>query len=235
MAATIIGVISTNGYTVQSRRFVQARSGLVTLTEEWLCNLADVLTVFPSKGTAHGTFTDLFFQDYQAGSAPSGLLKATVTYEGASFAGGGTSTPPNYYMTTGTQSVSILKHPSVGTWITSEVAAGRDPRDAGKFFSAWKAGAVSSGAQSLYGAENYLQGTAVWNEEWVTSSAPTAADLAAIGTIITPGGSPPTPASTSWLCIENSWRELSPTRFARARSSLLSEANAGGGWNTDIY
>lgn len=240
MAATIIGTIATNAHSVQNQSFVQARSGLITLTEQWLINSADLFSAIPAFQTVHPDYSYLFYQECKIVSIGVSLCRVNVTYEGASFTTGGgggpaTSTAPFYSLQTGTMTVPITQHPSVGTWIASEISASRNPLDSAGLFAGWKLGAVSSGSQSLYGVDQYEYPTAIWAKEWVASTAPDATDLARLGHIDTPSGSPPTVSSANWLCIEVSYREIGSGMFQRIERWKLSQANAGGGWNSDVY
>ena len=236
MAATIIGTIATNDHKTQKQSFTRARSGLITLREDWLINSADLFGAIPAFQAVHPDYAYLFFQDCQIVSMGVSLCRVQVTYEGAVLSGGGgTTTTPFYGLTTGTMAVPIAQHPSVATWIASEKTAGRNPTDSAGLFQGWKLGAVSSGSQSLYGVDSYESPTAIWNKEWVASTAPDATDLARLGKIDTPSGSPPTVASSNWLCIEVSYRDIGSGMVQRTERWKLSQANAGGGWNSDVY
>ena len=236
MAATIIGTISTNGHTIQKQSFATNRSGLIRLTETWLINSADLFSALPAFKAVHATYAYLFYQECSIDSIGVDLCRVQLTYEGASLTeAGSTSTVPFYSLQTGTMAVPIAQHPSVSTWIGTEKTAGRNPTDSQGLFVGWKLGAVSSGSQSLYGLDSYEYPTAIWSKEWVASSAPDATDLARLGKIDTPSGSPPTVASSNWLCIEISYRDIGSGMVQRTERWKLSQANAGGGWNSDVY
>ena len=229
-----LGTIATNAHKVVKRSPSVRPGGLASLTETWLINEADMFGAIPAQGTANDDFAYLFFQEFNGQSIGNGLIKGTALYEGAIIEGVSTSTTPFYSMQTGVMQVPIEQHPSIATWVASERAAGRDPTKGG-FFNAWKFGAVSSGVQSLYGVNSYEYPTLIWSKEWVTLTPPSSSALAEIGKIDTPSGSPPTPSDCNWLLIERSYRDISPTRIARVDRWRLSQANAGGGWNSDVY
>jgi len=239
MAATIIGTISTNAHTTQKQHFTRSRSGLITLREDWLINSADLFSAIPALFTVHPDYSYLFFQDVSIVSAGLDLCRVQVTYEGAVFTGGGGGSPdittPVYSLQATTMAVPIAQHPSVAIWIGTEKTAGRNPTDSQGLFVGWKLGAVSSGSQSLYGLDAYEYPTAIWTKEWVSNTAPDATDLARLGHIDTPDGSPPTVTSSNWLCIQVSYRKIGAAMFQRTDSWKLSQANAGGGWNSDVY
>lgn len=235
MAATIIGTIATNDHKVQKQDFNVDRSGLITLRERWLINEADMFGAIPAFQTAHDDFSYLFFQSAALVTRGTGLMVVDAVYQGAVLGGGGTTTTPFYSLQTGLMAVPITQHPNVSTWIGTETTAGRDPRDSAGLFRAWKLGAVSSGSQSLYGVDSYEVPTAIWTKEWVSNSAASSSDLALLGKIDTPTGSPPTPTNSNWLCIEVSSRDISSGMVQRVTRWKLSQVNAGGGWNSDIY
>lgn len=236
MAATIIGTIATNDHVLQKRTGTRNRFGLINMRESWLINSADVFTAIPAYQTVHPDFAYLFLQEATFDYMGTALARVSVVYEGAILGGGGTpATAPFYSLQTGVMAVPITQHPSVATWIGTETTAGRNPRDSAGLFSGWKLGAVSSGSQSLYGLDQYEYPTAVWSKEWVSSVAPDATDLARLGHIDTPSGSPPTVSSSNWLCIEMSYRDIGSGMVQRTERWKLSQANAGGGWNSDVY
>jgi len=233
--ATIIGTIATNGHATQKQSFTQARSGLITLVEQWLINSADLFSAIPSFQTAHPDYSYLFYQECNIVSIGVDLCRVNITYEGASFSGGSGTTTPFYSLQTGTMAVPITQHPSVATWIGTEKTAGRDPCDPTGLFVGWKLGAISSAGQSLYGVDSFEYPNAIWSKEWVSSSAPSSSDLARLGKIDTPSGSPPTVTNANWMCIEVSYRTLGSGMVQRVERWKLSQANSGGGWNSDVY
>ncbi len=235
MAVTIIGAIASNDHVVQKQTFTREESGLITLNERWLINSADLFGAIPAWQTVHPTYSYLFFQTCTIESRGASLCVVSAVYQGASFDGGGTDTTPSYSLQTGTMTVPITQHPDVGTWIGTETTAGRNPRDSAGLFQEWKLGAISSDLQSLYGVNSYEYPTAVWSKEWVSNTAPNAASLARLGHIDTPSGSPPTVTNANWLCIEVSYRTIGSGRVFRTERWKLSQANTGGGWNSDVY
>lgn len=237
MAATIIGTIATNDHVLQKRTGTQNRFGLINMRETWLINSADVFTgAIPAYQTVHTDFAYLFLQDATFDYIGTSLCRVSVVYEGAILGGGGgTTTSPLYSLQVGTMTAPITQHPLVDGWIYSEIAAGRDPLDSAGLFQAWKLGAVSSGSQSLYGLDQYETPAVFWSKEWVASTGPDATDIGLVGAINTPDGSPPTPTDSNWLCIDNSFREIGAGMYARTKRWKLSQANAGGGWNSDVY
>jgi len=230
--ATIIGTIATNARVIKKQTLARDRSGLLSMAEIWIVNKADIATVFPAIGTAHPDYAFLFFQEFTVTDIGIDLATASVLYEGAVLTAG--TTEPAYTYEATTMVVPIAQHPSVGTWVVSERTAGRDPAPFGLFVG-WRFGAVSSGSQSLYGMDSYETPSAVYRKDWVSSSDVSSTDMATLGKIDTPGGSPATPTNSNWLCVGVSSRQLGSAMFARSQTWKLSQVNAGGGWNSDVY
>ncbi len=232
MAATIIGTIATDEWVVKKQTLSRDRSGLLSMAETWLVNTSDIATVFPAQGTAHPDYSFLFFQSFTVTDIGIELATASVIYEGAVLTAG--TTAPFYTYEATTMVVPISQHPSIATWVASERTAGRDPAPFGLFVG-WRFGAVSSAGQSLYGVDSYEAPSAVYRKEWVSSSDVSSSDMEELGKIDTPGGSPATPTNTNWLCIGLSSRQLGTGMYARSQTWKLSQANSGGGWNSDVY
>jgi hypothetical protein len=81
------------------------------------------------------------------------------------------------------------------------------------------------------GVKAYLNASAVWRETRVSKTRPAGSELASIGKIDSPNGTPPTPSGRNWLFGSLSYEQKAKT-FTIRREWLLSGP---AGWNSTLY
>lgn len=147
----------------------------------------------------------------------------------------GNESEPIYELANSAGEFPIEGHPNFDDIVSNAGLTIEDVTDAdGKFigFPAKVDGSDYPAKRNLAGVEAFLgYGEVVWRKVWNARKSPSNSELAEIGKVDNPEGSPPTPSGRDWILITNSFTQRGKT-FRRTKEWKLSGPD---GANPDIY
>ena len=232
MAVVRKGILAPSSSPVRTMlpRLTVDETGLVTLVEEYRCDVADLSANLPGIGSAHPTFTNLFLRANDVFFLRADLAGWRATYRGPQ----STSPLPANRWTVDVSAglENIAAHPDFASLLT---AAGEGAvEDENGIFVGFNEDDESTGKQ-LAGVEQFFKPSVTVTKTSWTSTTPTGGQ--SVGTINTPSGtgsgiaSSQTSGSQNWLKIGFQAEQFDS--FWQVRETWLRSDDRG--WSALIY